>query len=89
MSAAGASREIALLPLEPGYVMGVSRRLYHMHIVRVPFAAGEWTIINIHLSAFDEGANVRQAQLRAVLDYAQIEYAKGRHVIIGGDWNRW
>lgn len=84
---ASTERELVQLPLEPGYIMGLSRRLYHMHIIRTPFSSGAWTIINVHLSAFDEGANVREAQLRAVLDYAQAEYEKGRHVIIGGDWN--
>lgn len=83
----GAERELAPLPLEPGYILGLSRRLYHMHIIRFPFPSGHWTVINVHLSAFDEGANVRQAQLRAVLDYAQTEYEKGGHVIVGGDWN--
>ena len=83
----GARREIAPLPLEPLFILGLSRRLYHMHIVRVPAPGGEWTLINIHLSAFDEGANVRLEQLRAVLAYAGAEYAKGNRVIIGGDWN--
>lgn len=87
VNASGADRELVRLPLEPGYIMGLSRRLYHMHIIRTPVSSGAWTIINVHLSAFDEGANIRQAQLRAVLDYARKEYELGRHVIIGGDWN--
>ena len=83
----GATREIVRLPLEPGYLMGLSRRLYHLQVVRLPFPDGEWSLINVHLSAFDDGANVRLAQLRAVLDFAEEEYAKGRYVVIGGDWN--
>ena len=82
-----ATREIVRLPLEPGYMMGLSRRLYHLQVVRLPFPGGEWSIINVHLSAFDDGANIRLAQLRAVLGFAEDEYAKGRHVVIGGDWN--
>lgn len=87
VNAAGVERETVLLPLEPGYILGVTRRLYHMHVIRAPGASGGWTIINVHLSAFDDGANVRLAQLRSVLAYAQREYDRGRHVIIGGDWN--
>lgn len=87
VSAGGARREIVPLPLEPQFIMGMSRRLYHMHVVRLPASGGAWTLINIHLSAFDEGANVRLEQLRAVLAYAGAEYAKGNRVVIGGDWN--
>ncbi len=83
----GATREVVNLPLEPGYIFGLSRRLYHLHITRIPFERGEWSIINAHLSAFDDGANIRMEQLRSVLSIAQAEYENGRHVIIGGDWN--
>ncbi|NWG92105.1 MAG: hypothetical protein HXY21_06300 [Parvularculaceae bacterium] len=83
----GARREIVELPLEPGLILGLSRRLYHMHVVRLPAQGGDWTVVNVHLSAFDEGANVRIAQLRAVLAFARAEYEKGARVVIGGDWN--
>jgi endonuclease/exonuclease/phosphatase family metal-dependent hydrolase len=83
----GARREIVMLPLEPKFILGLSRRLYHLHVVRVPSADGEWTIVNAHLSAFDEGANVRLAQLRALFAFAEAEYDKGARVVIGGDWN--
>ncbi len=92
---AGIERETIPLPLEPQHILGLARRLYHMHVTRIPFSisdsggvsGGEWTIVNVHLSAFDEGADVRLAQLRAVVDYAEQEYSAGNHVIIGGDWN--
>ena len=87
VNAAGVERETILLPLEPGYIFGVTRRLYHMHVIRLPGASGGWTVIDIHLSAFDDGANVRLVQLRSVMAYAEREYERGRHVIIGGDWN--
>ncbi len=87
VDAKGVRREIVPLPLEPQFILGMSRRLYHMHVIRVPFGRGEWTIINLHLSAFDRGANVRLSQLRAVLDFARNEYQQGHHVIVGGDWN--
>ncbi|MDZ7627666.1 MAG: hypothetical protein U5J99_04555 [Parvularculaceae bacterium] len=87
VGAGGARREVIPLPLEPQFIMGMSRRLYHMHVVRLPSPGAEWTVINLHLSAFDEGANVRLEQLRAVLAFAEAEYAKGHRVVIGGDWN--
>lgn len=87
VSAGGAKREIIALPLEPQFIMGMSRRLYHMHVVRLPAPGADWTVVNLHLSAFDEGANVRLEQLRAVLAFAEAEYAKGNRVVIGGDWN--
>ncbi|NOX94242.1 MAG: hypothetical protein GXP04_03845, partial [Alphaproteobacteria bacterium] len=84
---AGATREVVALPLEAGYLMGVAKRLYHLHVVRIAFPGGEWTIINLHLSAFDDSANVRKQQLRAVFDFAEEEFSKGQFVVIGGDWN--
>lgn len=84
---AGVRREIVPMPLEPQFLFGISRRLYHLHVLRFPFDGGEWTIINLHLSAFDEGANVRAEQLRAAFQFAQSEYEAGRHVVMGGDWN--
>ena len=87
ISVAGATREIVPLPLEPQYIFGLSRRLYHLHVTRVPFTGGEWSIIDLHLSAFDKGANVRIKQLQAAIDFAKSEYAAGRRVIMGGDWN--
>lgn len=82
-----AARDIAPLPLEPGFLFGLTRRAYHMHVVRIPATNGDWTIVNVHLSAFDDGANVRLQQLRAVLAFAAREHAQGRRVVVGGDWN--
>ena len=83
----GITPETFNLPLEPGYILGAAKRRYHIQVLRAPFPGGEWTIINLHLSAFDDGANIRRQQLRAVLDFAEEEYAKGRFVVMGGDWN--
>ncbi len=83
----GAERQIVPLPLEPQYILGMTKRRYHLHVVRLPTPRGGWTVIDVHLSAFDEGANVRLEQLRAVIAFARGEYEQGRRVIIGGDWN--
>ena len=75
------------LPEEPGLIMGFIPRKYHAQITDVDVEGSQWSVINIHLAAFDEGANTRNAQLDAVFELAQRLYAEGRHVVIGGDWN--
>lgn len=74
------------LPLEPNFQYGVFRKGYRMHILRLA-GAREWVLINIHLSAFDDEASVRNQQLQAVLGFAMSEYRQGRYVVVGGDWN--
>lgn len=79
--------ELRGLPLEPEFEMGLFRKGYRMHILRLD-GPEQWVLVNIHLSAFDDAADaVRERQLAAVLQFAEAEYAAGRHVIIGGDWN--
>lgn len=81
--------EIVPLPLEPDPIMGLIRRRYSLQVTRVPVAGqtSDWVLINLHLSAYDKDGTVRIDQLRTVIDFAQAEYAKGNHVVIGGDWN--
>lgn len=81
--------EIMPLPLDPDPIMGLIKRKFSLQIVRVPIegTASDWVIVNLHLSPFDEGGEVRKNQLRALMAFAQAEYAKGNHVIAGGDWN--
>ncbi|MFA6707859.1 MAG: endonuclease/exonuclease/phosphatase family protein [Sphaerochaetaceae bacterium] len=77
--------ETRALALEPGYILGMFRKQYKMHIIRI---ADNWVIVNVHLSAFDSAeTSVREQQLRQVLDFASSEYEKGNKVVIGGDWN--
>jgi len=84
----GASERVAL-PSESQRLGGLLRRRYRMHVARLPIAhaAGEWVIVNVHLSAFDRGAAVRRRQLREVVRFAKGEFEKGNFVVIGGDWN--
>lgn len=85
----GARREILPLPLESGHVLGLFKRRYHAQVIRLPIAGdtNEWVVVDIHLSAFDDGAHTRRKQFRAVLDFAEQEYVSGAYVVIGGDWN--
>ena len=47
----------------------------------------DWVMLNIHLSAFDAGGNIRVQQFKKLLEIASAYYADGKHVVIGGDWN--
>ena len=86
---AARSAERRALPLEPTYVAGTFRKAYRMHILRLTEDTGvEWVLINVHLSTFDTPEDdVRGAQVKALMAFAQSEYQAGRHVVIGGDWN--
>lgn len=67
---------------------GVVVRQYHLQRRDFNDANGrEWVIINLHLSAFDEGGNIRLKQLEDVITYGESLYAQGKHVVLGGDWN--
>lgn len=81
--------EIVPLPLDPEPIMGLIRRKYSLQIARVPIdgQSSDWVIVNLHLSPFDEGGVLRTAQVNALMEFAQAEYAKGNHVVLGGDWN--
>jgi len=83
-----AERRLEPLTREPAALFGLLDRRYAAMVVELPRSDGPpWTIINVHLAAFDEEGRVRQEQMRDVLRIALAEYAKGHPVIIGGDWN--
>lgn len=81
--------EIVPLPLDPEPIVGVIKRLYSLQVVRVPIEgkSSDWVIVNLHLSPFDEGGVLRREQIAATMAFASAEYAKGNHVVLGGDWN--
>ncbi|MCP5075364.1 MAG: endonuclease/exonuclease/phosphatase family protein [Rhodobacteraceae bacterium] len=75
------------LPLEPTFELGVFRKGYRMHIIRIS-GDTNWVIVNIHLSTFDNlENNVREKQVAALMAFVEKEYAIGNHVVVGGDWN--
>ena len=47
----------------------------------------ELVLINVHLSAYDEGGIYRKKQLSLLNDILKIENEKGSYVIVGGDFN--
>jgi|AntRauTorckE5430_2_1112549.scaffolds.fasta_scaffold00118_15 endonuclease/exonuclease/phosphatase family metal-dependent hydrolase len=48
----------------------------------------ELAVYNVHLSAYDEAGTVRGQQMAQLKALAEADYAAGRYVIIGGDWNQ-
>ena len=72
---------------EPEPIMGFIQRRYHVQVTELEVEGAPWAVINVHLSAFDEGAGTRLRQLREVLDLAQSYYQRGHAVVLGGDWN--
>lgn len=86
-SRANDGTEIIRITEEPGTIMGFIKRRYHVQVTEFEVSGQPWAIVNVHLSAFDEGANTRMAQLREVLDLGQSLYQQGKAVAIGGDWN--
>lgn len=77
------------LPQDPFYYYGFLKKYYGAIVQEYPIEgkSGMWVVINIHLSAFDEGANIRKQQMKALFDFSQKEFEAGNYVIIGGDWN--
>lgn len=47
----------------------------------------ELVLINLHMSAYDEGGKIRQQQLQMLNQVLTEEYEKGNYVIAGGDFN--
>ena len=48
----------------------------------------ELVLINLHMSAYDEGGVYRTQQLELLCDFIATEYTAGNYVIAGGDWNQ-
>ena len=79
--------KIVRIAEEPGTIMGFIKRRYHLQVTELDVSGQPWVLINVHLSAFDEGANTRMVQLREVLALADSYYRQGKAVAVGGDWN--
>jgi endonuclease/exonuclease/phosphatase family metal-dependent hydrolase len=58
-------------------------------ITRIPIDGSnqELIIINVHLSAYDDGT-MRLQEMAALQELMQTEYEKGNYVIVGGDFNQ-
>jgi len=49
----------------------------------------ELVLINTHNEAFDEGGDIRKAQMASIKEFVLNEYNSGNYVIVGGDWNQY
>ncbi|MFZ0473067.1 MAG: hypothetical protein WAL94_10665, partial [Bacteroidales bacterium] len=49
----------------------------------------ELVLINTHNEAFDEGGNIRKAQMESLKEFVLNEFNSGNYVIAGGDWNQY
>lgn len=60
-----------------------------MTVTKMPISDSEkfLVIINVHLSAYDDGT-MRIQEMEALRDLALQEYADGNYVVIGGDFNQ-
>jgi len=59
-----------------------------MLVNRYPTANGkEFTLINTHMSAFDDGS-LKKQEMEFLKAYITAEYALGNYVLVGGDWNQ-
>lgn len=57
-------------------------------VSRLPVKGGrELVLIQIHLSAYDEGGKIRKQQLAVLNKALEEEREKGNYVIVGGDFN--
>lgn len=80
---------VVKLPQDPSYFYGFLKKYYGGLVTRYPVenSDAEWIVINIHLSAFDESAEVRKRQISSLFEFAEREFEAGNYVVIGGDWN--
>ena len=57
-------------------------------VLRLPVEGGhELVLINVHMSAFDEGGKIRALQMDMLHIMLQEERQNGNYVVVGGDFN--
>lgn len=62
-------------------------RCFQINRLSISETDKELVLINLHLSAYDEGGKIRALQLSMLKEILLEEYEKGNYVIAGGDWN--
>ncbi len=57
-------------------------------VLRIPVKdSNELVLINLHLSAYDEGGKSREKQMQFLNQIMEEEYNNGNYIILGGDFN--
>lgn len=62
-------------------------RCFAVHYLPVDGSEKQLVLINVHMSAYDEGGTIRARQLEMLNAVLAEERAKGNYVIAGGDFN--
>ncbi len=62
-------------------------RCFEVNYLPIQNTDKQLVLINLHMSAYDEGGKIREKQLDMLLTFMEGEYNKGNYVIAGGDWN--
>lgn len=62
-------------------------RCFAVHYLPVQNSEKQLVLINLHMSAYDEGGTIRAQQLEMLNAVLAEERAKGNYVIAGGDFN--
>lgn len=62
-------------------------RCFSVYTLPINGSTKKLILINLHMSAYDEGGKIRAKQLETLNSFITNEYEKGNYVIAGGDWN--
>lgn len=62
-------------------------RCFVVNRLNIEGSTKQLVLINLHMSAYDEGGKIRALQLEMLKTVLLEEYEKGNYVIAGGDWN--
>lgn len=62
-------------------------RCFAVHYLPIEGSDKQLVLINLHMSAYDEGGTIRAAQLKMLNGVLAEEYEKGNYVVAGGDFN--
>lgn len=62
-------------------------RCFIISRLKIEGSEKELVLINLHMSAYDEGGVIRAQQLKLLNEIILEEYSRGNYVIAGGDWN--
>lgn len=62
-------------------------RCFSVHCLPVEDSGKYLVLINLHMSAYDEGGSIRAQQLQMLNGVLEEAYAAGNYVIAGGDFN--
>lgn len=62
-------------------------RCFSVHYLPVEGTDKQLALVNLHMSAYDEGGTIRAQQLKMLNGVLAEEAAKGNYVVAGGDFN--